>query len=169
MEIALIAAVAANGVIGRDGGIPWHLPEDLRRFKRLTTGHPVIMGRRTYESILDRLGEPLPDRTTVVLSTTLAAGDLPDDVSVVRTPAEAVETARRRGRRRAFVAGGEQVYSTFLPVADRLFLTELEADYEGDTHFPEWDRSEWRTVERDRRDGYAFVEYERIGDPTATL
>jgi dihydrofolate reductase len=163
VTVVLVAAVAENGVIGADGGMPWHHPEDLRRFKETTTGHPVVMGRRTYESIVDRLGEPLPGRTSVVLSTRDL--DLPGGAVLASSVEEALSLAREdceeRGVSTVYVAGGGSVYEQFLPPADRLVLTEVHASPEGDTRFPEWDREAWREVERDDRDELSFVTYER--------
>ncbi|MFB6111918.1 MAG: dihydrofolate reductase [Halobacteriaceae archaeon] len=161
MELVIIAAVAANGVIGADGEIPWHIPADLKRFQRLTTGHPVIMGRRTYESILADLGEPLPDRTSVVLTTTDIAER--ERVVPVDTVASALEAARSRNAETAFVAGGAQVYAAFLPRADRLELTELHDAYDGDTRFPDRDPTAWTEVARDSHGDFDFVTYERSG------
>lgn len=154
-----MAAVAANGVIGADGEIPWHLPADLRRFKRLTTGHPVVMGRRTHESILADLGEPLPDRTSVVLTTTGVEGS-PRVVAVDSVEA-AMDAARATGSSVVFVAGGQTVYEQFLPRADRLELTELHDAHEGDTHFPELDPATWRERDREHHDAFDFVTYVR--------
>ncbi|QZX98951.1 dihydrofolate reductase [Halobaculum rubrum] len=163
VRVSLIAAVAANGVIGADGGMPWHFPTDMRHFKETTTGHPVIMGRRTYESIASDVGGPLPDRTNVVLSR--SSPDLSDDVIVADSVEEALAAARgdaaERGVDRVYVAGGGDVYEQFLPLADELVLTEVHESYEGDTTFPEFDPDEWRELERDERDGFDFVVYER--------
>jgi len=176
MELVAIAAVAENGVIGVDGEMPWHIPEDLVHFKRATTGHPVIMGRVTYESIAADLGGPLPDRTNVVLSR--SGVDAPEDVIVVDGPDAALaaaETALDRrsdvedgdgeaAEKRAFVIGGATIYEAFLPDADRLLLTEVQDRYDGDTYFPEWDREIWAELARDERDHFAFVEYARDAD-----
>lgn len=159
MEVVLIAAVAANGVIGRDGEIPWHYRADLQRFKRLTTGHPVIMGRVTYEGIRADLGGPLPERTNIVL--TSKDLDVEADVITVRDVDAALEAARETGSSTVYVAGGESVYRALLPEADRLELTELQDAYEGDTHFPEWDRSAWVERDRDTHEAFDFVTYER--------
>jgi dihydrofolate reductase len=160
MEVVIIAAVAANGVIGADGDIPWHLPADLRHFKRTTTGHPVVMGRLTYESIVDRLGGPLPDRTNVVLTSSPDRVTRADAVGVTSVES-ALSAAAATGADTVYVAGGATVYEQFLPRADRLVLTELEATHDGDTYFPDWDAGEWTAVARDERDGFAFVTYER--------
>lgn len=159
--IALIAAVAENGTIGRDGEMPWHLPADLRHFKETTTGHPVIMGRLTYESIAADIGGPLPDRTNIVLSR--SSPDLPEEVVVVDSIERAVDAARESAgdTETVYVIGGATVYKQFLPQADRLVLTEIHDAYEGDTEFPAWDRSEWIERSREDRDGFSFVEYDR--------
>ncbi|WP_255167044.1 dihydrofolate reductase [Natrononativus amylolyticus] len=169
LELVGIVAVAENGVIGNDGGMPWHVPEDLAHFKEQTMDHPVIMGRVTYEGILEALGEPLPGRTTVVL--TSRELETPDDGSVVvangleeaLTLAEQAAEERHGGTKRAFVAGGATVYEQFLPAMDRLVVTEIHDNPPGDTRFPEWDRAgrTWEEVSRDERDGFAFLEYVR--------
>ena len=153
-----IAAVAENGVIGRDGGMPWHYPEDMRRFKEITTGHPVIMGRTTYESIAGQLDGPLPGRTNVVLSR--SNPDLPEEVVLVHSVEEAMETVAELDDV-AFVTGGATVYEQFLLHADELLLTEIHEEYDGDTRFPEWDPEKWMEVERDEREELDFVRYER--------
>ncbi len=163
IELAAIVAVADNGVIGRDGEMPWHIPDDLAHFKRTTMDHPVIMGRITYEGILDALGEPLPGRTTIVL--TSRELDTPTDVIVVDGIEAAIEAAgdaarKRHDTDRAFVAGGGTVYEQLLPATTRLFVTEVHETPDGDTHFT-WDRDAWREVDRDEQGGFAFVEYVR--------
>jgi dihydrofolate reductase len=161
--IALIAAVAENGVIGVDGEMPWHLPADLRHFKNTTMGHPVIMGRRTYESIAAEIDGPLPGRTNIVLSR--GSPTLPEDVIVTDSIEAAVEAATEVQTDcetdTAYVIGGATIYEQFLPQADRLVLTEIESTYEGDTEFPDWEPSEWQEIERETRDGFSFVEYRR--------
>jgi dihydrofolate reductase len=164
IRVSLIAAVAANGVIGAEGGMPWHFPADMRHFKETTTGHPVIMGRRTYESIASDISGPLPGRTNVVLSR--SNPDLPEGVIVAESVDEALvaasETARRRGVDTVYVAGGGAVYEQFLPLADELVLTEIDEAHEGDTRFPEFDRGTWAEVAREKHDAFDFVVYERI-------
>jgi dihydrofolate reductase (EC 1.5.1.3) len=162
--IALIAAVAANGVIGDDGEMPWHIPEDLKRFKSQTMGNPVIMGRRTYESIAARIDGPLPDRHNIVLSR--QSPDLHAGVVVVDSIDAAVAEAEAvceldNNADRIFVIGGATVYEAFLDRADELVLTELDDAYDGDTVFPEYDDSEWVEATRDDRDEFAFVTYRR--------
>ncbi|ELY53371.1 dihydrofolate reductase [Natronococcus jeotgali] len=164
-ELVGIVAVADNGVIGRDGEMPWHLPEDLRHFKETTMDHPVIMGRVTHEGILEALGEPLPGRTTVVL--TSRDLETPGNAVVARDLEGALEAAERAaderhgGTNRLFVAGGATVYEGFLSSLDRLIVTEIDDDPAGDATFPERDPETWREVERDDRDGFSFVEYVR--------
>lgn len=162
MRITIIAAVARNGVIGRDGGIPWHLPADLRRFKTVTLGHALLMGRRTFEST-----GALPGRTTLVL--TRDAGYRPARpaaagarVEVVGSLEEGVARARQLGQQELFVGGGEAIYREALGTADRLDLTRVDVDLEGDTVFPEVDWSRWRLASRDEhpadeRHPYAFA------------
>ena len=137
MTLVVIAAVAANGVIGRDNGLPWWLPADLRRFKALTMGHAIIVGRRTWESI----GRPLPGRRMIVL--TGQEGWTAPGVEVAHSLDEALELA---GDDTAFVAGGEAVYRAALPRADVLELTRVHADVEGDARFPAFDAESWRRV-----------------------
>jgi dihydrofolate reductase len=141
MELSLIAAVADNGVIGRGGDLPWRLPADLRRFKELTLGHHLLMGRRTWESI----GRPLPGRTTVVL--TRGGIELPEGVRAAGSLDEATAIAEAAGDGEAFVAGGAGVYREALPRASRLYLTRVLAPVEGDVRFPDWDPAGWRRIE----------------------
>ncbi len=162
MKVTLIVAVAHGGVMGRDGSLPWHLPADLARFRRLTMGHHLLVGRLTWESI----GKPLPGRRMIVLSRSDL--ELPEGVVRVGSIEEAVELARAAGEEELFVAGGAQVYALALPLADTLHWTAVEADVDGDVVFPEWDRSAWELVSReegttDERNAlpHAFLEYRR--------
>ena len=139
-----MAAVARNGVIGRDGAIPWRIPEDMRRFRELTTGHPVIMGRRTWDSLPDRY-RPLPGRRNVVVTRNR------DWNAEGAEAAASLDGALRlvEGADNVFVIGGAQLYADALPLADELLLTEIDADVEGDTCFPRWDPNEFDEVERE--------------------
>lgn len=159
MKLALVVAVAENGVIGEGGDIPWAHPEDLAHFKQLTIGHPVIMGRRTFESIRDRLGGPLPGRLNIVLS----RGDLslPEGAVQVDSLESAVDRAGSTGTDVAYVVGGAEVYEQFLPRADRIHWTEIHDTYDGDTRFPDFDREAWEEVERENHEDISFVVYER--------
>jgi dihydrofolate reductase len=157
-RISLIVAVARNGVIGKDGKLPWHLPEDLKRFKALTMGHHIIMGRRTWESI----GRPLPGRKSVVV--TRQRDYSAPGATVVHSLAEAV--AACAGDDEAFVIGGEEIYREALASADRIYLTEVLAEYAGDARFPRLD-GDWLEILREDHlggpgeVGFAYVLYER--------
>jgi dihydrofolate reductase len=151
MRIVIIAAVAANGTIGHAGKIPWHISDDLKRFKRFTLGHPVIMGRKTYES----LGKPLPDRRNIILTHQPGPDHFPSLDAALRYLAT-LNLAT------VFVAGGAEVYRTALPVADTLLLTEVHQKIAGDTKFPAYNRSQWQEINREEHPGFAFVEYRRL-------
>ncbi len=162
MRLALIAAVADNGVIGRGNDLPWRLPADLRRFKRLTLGHHLIVGRKTWQAI----GRPLPGRTMLVLSRTRRPA--PAGARLCGSLDEALAVAERAGDDEPFVAGGEQIYRLALPRAERIYLTRVHAAPDGDAHFPELEPGSWRLVSRedrpaDRRNAHAmsFEIYER--------
>jgi dihydrofolate reductase len=159
IEIALVAAVAENGVIGRDGALPWHYPEDLKHFKETTMGHPVVMGRRTFEGIVEDLGGPLPGRTNVVL--TGSDREFPEGAVRAGSVSESLERAAATGSEVAYVVGGATVYEQFLDRADRLILTEVHDAYEGDTVFPDIDWDRWTEASRDDRAELSFVEYVR--------
>jgi dihydrofolate reductase len=157
-RIVLVAAVADNGVIGRDGDIPWRIPEDMRHFKAVTTGHPVVMGRVTFESI----GRPLPNRTNIVI--TRSPGWSADGVTVVGSVDEALAAARGVARGSAsdvMVIGGARVYEALIGKADVQVITEVHQSPEGDTFYPAFDRSEWSETRRDEHDGYDFAWLER--------
>ena len=141
--LALVAAVARNGAIGRDNALLWHEPEDKRHLRRITMGHPVIMGRRTWDSLPARF-RPLPGRRNIVL--TRQAGWHADGAESAASIDAAL--ALLGGAPRAFVIGGAEVYALALPRADALFLTEIDADLPGDTFFPTWDRSRFAAVDR---------------------
>lgn len=161
-EIVLIAAVAEeNRVIGQGKELPWHIPEDLRHFKELTTGHALLMGRRTFESIVHQFGAPLPDRRMVVLTT---QGPLDEHPEVETYPSIDAATDALADEEIVFVGGGESVYEQFLPHADRLELTLVDGEYEGDTYFPPFEHlvgDVFELSEVDERDGFRFVTYER--------
>lgn len=164
MTLALIAAVAANGVIGRAGDLPWHMPADLKHFKALTLGHHLIMGHRTFAS----LGKPLPGRTSVVLSR--GRPELPAGVLLAASLDEAI--ALCTGDDLVFIAGGAAVFAEGLERADRIYLTRLHADFPGDVFFPAFDESAWEVVERENHDAdarhacaYSFLTYRRLSPP----
>ncbi len=142
MRVALVVAVAENGVIGRAGDLPWRLRQDLRHFRRLTSGHVVIVGRRTQESIMRRLGGPLPGRRTIVLSR--QAGYRLPGCETAPTLDSALQFAR--GEEEVYVIGGAEIYREALPRADRIYLTRVHAAVEGDTFFPPLNPEEWRVT-----------------------
>ena len=165
MKLSMIVAVAENGVIGRNNALPWYLQNDLKYFKQTTMGKPVIMGRKTYESI----GKPLPGRTNIVI--TRQADYQPEGVKVVNSVEAARELAESvcliDGQEEAMIMGGAEIYTLALPHTDRLYLTEVHADVEGDAFFPEYDKSLWQEVAREdfAAEGpnpynYSFVVYE---------
>lgn len=159
--ISIIAALAENRVIGVNNTLPWRLPNDLKHFRRLTTGHAIILGRKNYESI----GKPLPERTNIIITRNRdyrAGGCL-----IVRSLDEALALAKNDPE--IFVIGGAEIYRTALARADRLYLTLVHAEVQGDTFFPEFDRNEWRESARERHTAderhafdYSFVVFERI-------
>ncbi len=161
MKISLVAAVARGGVIGRDGVLPWRLPEDMAHFREMTMGHAVVMGRRTWDSLPDRF-RPLPGRRNVVLTRNrawhadgaVAAGSLSAALDLVGDAPQ------------VFVVGGAEIYAAALPLADELLLTEIDLDVEGDTVFPDWDPRDFEEVSREQRvsetgASFAFVTYVR--------
>jgi dihydrofolate reductase len=161
LRVALVAAVARGGVIGRDSGIPWRLPEDMRRFRTLTMGHPLVMGRRTWESLPEQF-RPLPGRRNVVVTRNS------DWSAQGADRAGSIEDALRllEGEATVFVIGGGEIYAAALPSADELLLTEIDAEIEGDTYFPDWDPDDFEEVARVRNvssEGvpFSFVTYER--------
>lgn len=156
MKLSLIAAVAANGTIGRGGGLPWRLRSDLREFKRRTLGKPIIMGRKTWEALPKR---PLEGRLNIVLSR--RDGYAAEGACVVRSLDEARARARDSGAEEAFVIGGSSIYEAALPSADELVITHVLAAVEGDASFPDVDWSAWRSapaleVPASERDEHAF-------------
>jgi dihydrofolate reductase len=152
MTVTLLAAVGANRVIGRDGAMPWHLPEDLEHFKDTTIGHTMVMGRKTFDSI----GRALPGRRTIVI--THQQGWHAPSVEVAHSLSEALALA---GPTEVFVVGGSEVYRQAMPFADRMMLTEIEQSPEGDTFFPPFEPSHWQEIARKPHDGFAFVTYHR--------
>jgi dihydrofolate reductase len=162
MTVSLIVAVSSNGVIGRDGGLPWHLPADLKHFKRTTMGHHLIIGRRTWEEV----GEPLPGRTMVVV--TRSRRFAPEGAQVVRSVERALELAAEDEE--PFIGGGSQIYRIALArdLVDRIYLTRIHAEVEGDTFFPDFDLEEWKLVSEEHHEAddrnefdFSFLVYER--------
>ena len=162
MTVSLIVAVSSNGVIGHDGGLPWHLPADLKHFKRTTMGHHLIIGRRTW----DEVGKPLPGRTMVVV--TRSRRFAPEGAKVVRSVEQALDIAADDDE--PFIGGGSQIYRIALArdLVHRIYLTRIHADVEGDTFFPEFDLDDWELVSEEHHEAgkknefdYSFLVYER--------
>ncbi len=160
MSISLIVAAAENNAIGKDNALLWHLSADLKRFKALTTGHPVIMGRKTFESI----GKPLPNRRNIVISRSVPAIE---GCEVVVSVDEAL--ALVKSGEEAFIIGGGSIYKALWDKADRLYLTSVKTALEGDTFIPEVKLDEWEEVKREDFDadeknefGYSFIDYVRV-------
>ncbi|MEM8743131.1 MAG: dihydrofolate reductase [Pseudomonadota bacterium] len=167
VRIALVVAVADNGVIGRDGKLPWRLSSDLRFFRKVTMNKPLLMGRKTFESI----GKPLDGRDNIVITRT--SGFSHPGIHVFTDIEEALqfarEKARERGTHEISVIGGAEVYALTLPTADVIYLTEVHASPEGDTFFPDHKEEHWREISRERYDAgpkdsadYSFVVLERV-------
>lgn len=162
MRISLIVAMDENGLIGAGGSLPWHLPADLGHFKRTTVGKPILMGRRTHESI----GRPLPERDNIVL--TRDPDYRADGCTVVTSFGEARSHAREAGAAELMVIGGAQIYALALPKARRIYLTRVHDAFAGDTYFPDIDFEEWEQIERHRYPGsernpypYSFITLRR--------
>ena len=164
-RLSIIAAVAANGTIGQNGALPWHLPLDLKHFKEVTLGSRIIMGRRTWQSFL----KPLPNREHVIVSSSEL--ELPDKVIQVPSLSTALSIPLPENKS-IFVIGGNALYNEAMSLATDLYLTEIEANVDGDTKFPEWNRNEFKEVSREYHEGtlvslgplvsYSFVRYVRV-------
>lgn len=172
MRLSLIVAMAENRTIGRDGAMAWHISEDLKFFKRVTMGHPVIMGRKTYQSI----GAALPGRTNIVVTRDkdfeAADADVVHDLDQALTKAKATEGlwSPDGGREEIFVIGGADIYGQALPKAQRIYMTEVHQELPGDAFFPELAEGEWKETDRQDRDpetpggpAYSFVILDRVG------
>jgi len=159
VAITIIVAKSNNGIIGKDGDLPWRLPEDLKRFKRLTTGNIVVMGRKTYDSI----GRPLPNRKNIVISRNMSL-----IIEGVDVEHDLVDVLKRNQEENVYVIGGGQIYVEALPFSEKLEVTEVDVELVGDTSFPEIDSSQWKEIFREKRVDpesnltYSFVSLERI-------
>ena len=151
MNLVIIAALAPDGTIGHQGRLPWHLREDLQHFKSVTMGHAILMGRKTHDSI----GKPLPGRRNIVLTRGAAISGVECFPSLDAALKTCADTAT------VFIIGGAEVYRQALPLADKLLLTEVHAAHTGDTKFPDYDRSQWKEVARQKGAECDFVEYRR--------
>ena len=162
MKLSLVVAVAENGVIGHNNQLIWHLPNDLKQFKRLTTGNCIIMGRKTFDSI----GKPLPNRTSIIISRNTHIQI--EGCIMVNSLENAILEAQKIGNEEAFVIGGAEIYRLALPKVDKIYLTEVHHVYEGDTFFPVIDKTIWKETHRENFEidekhsvKYSFVELEK--------
>lgn len=158
--LSLMVAMSENRVIGKDGDLPWHLPKDFNRFKQKTTGHHIIMGRKTFESLGS---EPLPNRPNIVISSQSQL-KVPEGVRLVHDLKSALEIVKNSEDPEPFVIGGGKVYEQAFPYADRIYLTIVHTQINGDTFFPEFDESEWEIIEEtpypaDEKHDYPFTFY----------
>ena len=159
MKISFVAAVAKNGVIGSHNALPWYIPEDLKHFKQVTDGKTVLMGRNTFDSIMNRLKKPLPNRINVVI-THDPNFKPPSEVLVFHDLDSALDFLQDRNE--VIVAGGGQIFSQLMPKADKLILTEVHKEVDGDVLFPKVEKDQWKEIARDDHEEFSFVEYERI-------
>lgn len=150
-------AVAENLVIGKGDDLPWHLPEDLQNFKKLTMGKTVVMGRKTFESILKRLGKPLPGRKNVVI-TRQADYRAAEGVLLFHSLEDAVKALAGQD---LYIIGGAEIFKLALPLAEKIFITHVKGNFEGDAFFPEVDWKQWKKIEEERREGFTFSEYQK--------
>lgn len=158
MEKIIIAAVSKNNVIGKDGEIPWHYPEDLKHFKQKTMGNPVVMGSSTYESLPEEF-KPLSGRKNIVLTNSGIKKD--ESVAVANSLDEAWDIAEEHSEK-AFIIGGASIYKQTLKQADKMVITRINEKYDGDTYFPEWKEKNWKEIKREERDNLSFIEYSRV-------
>ncbi|MGE4417391.1 MAG: dihydrofolate reductase [Marinobacterium sp.] len=174
MRLAMIAVQSQNRVIGNNNKLPWYLPEDLKYFKRVTLGKPIIMGRKTFESI----GRPLPGRTNIIITRNPDWTHDGAGVRVVHSLQQAIELAESlalvNGFEESLVIGGAEIYALALPQADRLYLTQVHAEVQGDAHFPPLDPSQWQEMAREDFSAiepnpydYSFIVLDRAGGKTA--
>jgi len=154
--IALIAAISTNNCIGKDNTLPWHIPEDLKHFKEITTGHSVLMGRNTWESIPDKF-RPLPNRHNIIITSDKDYA-LPEGVEKHTSLDEALTAYKDKD---VYVIGGASIYKQTIDRADQLYITEVHKMVDGDTFFPEIDTHMWQEVEREKHDGFSFVVYKK--------
>jgi dihydrofolate reductase len=150
-------AVSENNIIGNKNNLPWHLPEDLKHFKELTLGKTVVMGRKTYESIVARLKKPLPGRKNVVI-TRQKDFQVPDGVLVFSS---LDEVARELSSEDLYIIGGAEIFKLALPLSQKMYLTRVYGTYQGDAYFPEVDWSQWEKIEEEKHEGFSFLTYNR--------
>ena len=158
MPISLIAAVARNNVIGRENDLPWYLPEDLKRFRKLTMGKTVLMGRKTFESIMGRLGKPLPNRKNIVVTKNLDF-QAPEGVEVFNSIEEALE--KHKQQEEIFIIGGGQIFEQTISRATTLYITRVDMEVPGDAYFPEIDPRAWKKTNEEKHENFSFCTYKR--------
>jgi len=161
MKLSIIVAIAKNGVIGGNNGLLWHIPEDLKHFKKITSGHSIIMGRKTFESI----GKPLPHRRNIVVTRNPSFNA--DGIEIANSLDKALDLVRDESE--VFIIGGGEIYKQALPIADKLYVTRVHESYEGDTYFPPISPDEWQLISSDKQSptdgpGFTFEEYKRKQD-----
>ena len=156
--ISLIAALDKNNVIGRENALPWYLPEDLKRFRKLTTGKTVLMGRKTFDSIIKRNGKPLPNRKNVVV-TRDQGFQAPEGVLVYNDLNKAISDLKSED---LFIIGGGQIYAQTIDLADTLYITHVDMEAPGDVYFPVIDPQKWQRIEKEKHDSYSFCTYTRV-------
>ena len=162
-DLILIAAVAGNGVIGKDNKIPWRIKQDMQRFKELTLGHPVVRGRKTWESIPKKF-RPLPERENIIVTSNMNYEVEGDNVFLSNSLDDAIYIGSKFSDK-LFLIGGERIYREGIELANKMELTEIGADFDGDTFFPEFSSEDWRESNREYHKGspdYSFVTYERV-------
>lgn len=148
-------AVAANRIIGGDNDLPWYLPEDLKHFKKITLGHTVLMGRKTYDSIVKRLGKPLPGRKNVVITRNVDFV-APPEVLIFHNLDDALAALKDED---VYVIGGAQIFAAAFPSAEKIYITHVKKAYDGDVYFPEVDWQQWDKIEEDPHEEYTFATY----------
>lgn len=155
MNLTIIAAISENNVIGNQNNIPWEIPEDMKRFRDLTLNHPVIMGRKTFESIIEKLGKPLPYRKNIVLTNSLSEFK---GIYLAKTINEALRLTEDKD---SYIIGGKQIYESFLSIVNCLEITRVHKNVEGDTFFPEVNWEEWNLINENKKEDYSFLTYLR--------
>jgi dihydrofolate reductase len=153
--IAYVVAVSSNNVIGNKGELPWYIPEDLKHFKEITTGHTVLMGRKTFDSIIKRIGKPLPNRENIVIT----SQNLPPYEHVEYYPS--IESALAKHSEDVYVIGGETLFKQMLDKVDTIYMTHVSKEYEGDVYFPSINLSKWEKCKEEIFPEYSFVEYKK--------
>ncbi|MBS3127958.1 dihydrofolate reductase [Candidatus Woesearchaeota archaeon] len=155
--ISLIVGMTPERVIGNKNELPWYISEDLKNFKALTSENIVIMGRNTYDSIIARIGKPLPNRTNIVISRSM---EEKEGIQVCRSIQEAIALTKKENKE-AFIIGGAQIYKEALPFVDKMYISYVKKAYKGDTLFPEWNKNEWEEIEKKPFEEFDFVILQR--------